>query len=149
MMNLVVDDEVVIERHQSEVAVLANLYVLKPLFELVPRRGEQFHESIERARADPIELRVESSGAIDGFLVVDRMKQHVGMQHELRQRVPILAEYVLTELLQQVANPGDVIRVGVELELLALRQGAFRRLRTAGVRRLRRSSGERATQNRC
>ena len=35
MMNLVIDDKIVIKCHQSKVAVLANLYVAKRLFEFV------------------------------------------------------------------------------------------------------------------
>jgi len=50
------------------------------------------------------------------------MKEHIGMQHELRQGVRILVDNVLTELLQQVANFPDVIRVGIEFELLTLRE---------------------------
>src|SRR5262245_53840663 len=50
------------------------------------------------------------------------MKEHIGIQHELRQGVRILVDNVLTELLQQVANFPDVIRIGIEFELPALRE---------------------------
>src|SRR5215469_10327164 len=122
MMNFVVDDKLIIKCHQSKIAVLANLYVLKSLFEFVLRRSEEFCKSIECARANPIELGVKFSSVINRFLVVNRMKEHIGIQHELRQGVRILVDNVLTELLQQVANFPDVIRIGIEFELRALRE---------------------------
>src|SRR5262249_33473645 len=121
MVDLVVDDKIIVEGHQSKVAVLANFYVSKRLFELVLLRSEQLHKSIELARANSIEVGVELSSAIDSFLVVDRMKEHVGMQHELGQGVPIPADDVLTELLHQVADHRDVIRIGIELGRLCHR----------------------------
>jgi hypothetical protein len=50
------------------------------------------------------------------------MKEHVGIQHELRYGVAVFANNVLTELLQQVADFLDVIGIGIEFELLALRE---------------------------
>src|SRR5437016_6033487 len=50
------------------------------------------------------------------------MKEDIGVQHELRYCVAVLANNVLTELLQQVANFPDVIRIGIEFGLLALRE---------------------------
>src|SRR5919109_1419620 len=62
------------------------------------------------------------AGAINLFLGVGAMKEHIGVQYELRQGVPILVNDVLTELLQQAANFLDVIGIGFEFGLLALRQ---------------------------
>src|SRR5262249_25106192 len=44
--NLVVDDEIVIECHQPQKTVLANLDVVKFLFDFVLRRSEEFSNSI-------------------------------------------------------------------------------------------------------
>ena len=79
MMNFVVDDKIIIKCHYSKVAVLANLYVVKLLFEFVLRRSEKFCKSIELARANPIELGVKFSSVINRFLVVNRMKEHIGI----------------------------------------------------------------------
>jgi len=64
MVNLVVDDKIVIKRHQPQRAVLANLDVAKSLFEFVLRRSEEFCKSIQLARSNPIELSVIFTGAI-------------------------------------------------------------------------------------
>src|SRR5215470_6070958 len=50
------------------------------------------------------------------------MKEHIGIQHELRQGVPISPDNVLTKLLHQVADFPNVIRIGIEFGLLALRE---------------------------
>jgi hypothetical protein len=62
---------------------------------------------------DPIELSVIFTGAINLFLGVGVMKEHIGVQHELCQGVPVLPNNVLTELLQQVADFRVVIRIGI------------------------------------
>jgi hypothetical protein len=82
--NLVVDDKIVIKCHHPQRTILANLDVLQFPFELVLRRSEDFHKFIEMAQANPIELSVIFAGAINLFLVVDFMKEHIGVQHELR-----------------------------------------------------------------
>src|SRR5205823_1539721 len=46
----------------------------------------------------------------------------LGLQDELRYGVPVLADNVLTKLLQQAADFPDVIRIGIEFGLLALRE---------------------------
>src|SRR5215468_10107260 len=122
MMNLVVDDKIIIKCHQSKIAVLANLYVLKSLFEFVLRRSEEFCKSIELARANPIELSVKFAGAINLFLGVGVMKEHIGAQQELRYGVAVFANNVLAELLQYAANLRDVIGIGFEFGFRALRR---------------------------
>ena len=52
---------------------MANLDIAKSLFEFILRRGEEFRESIELARANPIELSVIFAGAINLFLGVATM----------------------------------------------------------------------------
>ena len=50
------------------------------------------------------------------------MKEHIGIQHELRQSVRILVDNVLTERLPHTSNFRDVIGIGIEFDLLALRK---------------------------
>src|SRR5882724_1907874 len=100
MVNLIVDDKIVIKCHQPQRTVLANLGGAKSLLEFVLRCSEEFRKTIELARATPIELGVIFAGAINLFLGVGVMKEHIGVQHELRQGVPVLVNNVLTELLQ-------------------------------------------------
>src|SRR6267154_3878020 len=50
------------------------------------------------------------------------MKEHIGIQHELRQGVPVLANNILTELLQYATNLREVIAVGVEFGFRVLRR---------------------------
>src|SRR5215468_4117996 len=129
MVNLVVDDKIVVKRHQPQRTVLANLDVLKFLFEFVLRRSEEFHKAIELARANPIELSVKFAGAINLFLDVGVVKEHIVVQHELRYGVAVLANNVLTELLQYATNLREVIAVGVEFRFRVLR----RRLRDQAI----------------
>jgi len=74
----------------------------------------------ECARAYAIELGIELAGAVDGLLAFDRMENHVGIQQELLQCVPIPVDDVQAEVLQQGADLGQVIRVGIELGPLIL-----------------------------
>src|ERR1700687_3981439 len=50
------------------------------------------------------------------------MKEHIGVQDELRYGVPVLVNNILTELLQHAANFREVIGIGFEFDLLTLRQ---------------------------
>src|SRR5215470_7113200 len=129
MVNLVVDDKIVIKCHQPERTVLANLDIAKSLFELVLRRGEEFRKSIQLARSNPIELSVIFAGAVNLFLGVGVMEEHIRVQHELRYGVAVLANDILTELLQYATNLREVIAVGVELGFRVLR----RRLRDQAI----------------
>src|SRR5215470_6313694 len=122
MVNLVVDDKIVIKCHQPERTVLANLDIAKFLFEFVLRGSEEFRKSIELARANPIELSVIFAGAINLFLGVRVMKEHIGVQHKPRYGVPVLANNILTELLQYAANLREIIGVGVEFGFRVLRR---------------------------
>src|SRR5215831_11082578 len=122
MVNLVVDNKIVVKRHQPLRTVLANLDVAKSLFEFVLRRSEEFRKSIELARANPIELSVKFAGAINLFLGVGVMKEHIGVQHELRYGVAVFANNVLTKLLQYAANLHDVIPIEVEFGFRVLRR---------------------------
>src|SRR5215831_15311154 len=101
---------------------MENIDVLKFLLEFVLRRSEDFHKSVELARSNPIELSVLFAGAINLFLGVDLVKEHIGVQHELRQGVPVLANNILTELLQYAANLREIIGIGVEFWFRALRR---------------------------
>src|SRR5262249_1117433 len=100
--------------------VLVNLDVLKFLFEFVLRRSEEFRKSIELARANPIELSVIFADAINLFLGIGVMKEHIGVQHELCYGVPVLANNALTELFHYATNLHEVIGVGVEFGFRAL-----------------------------
>ena len=54
---------------------MANLDIAKSLFEFVFRRSEKFRKSIDGA--NPIELSVIFAGAINLFLGVGVMKEHI------------------------------------------------------------------------
>src|SRR5215831_19083640 len=122
MVNLVVDNKIVVKRHQPLRTVLANLDVAKSLFEFVLRRSEEFRKSIELARANPIELSVKFAGAVNLFLGVGVVKEHIRVQQGLRYGVAVFANNILTELLQYAANLREVIGIGVDFWFRALRR---------------------------
>jgi hypothetical protein len=121
MGKLVVDVKIVVKCHHPQRTVLANLNVLQFPFELVFRRSEDFHKFIEMARANPIELSVTFAGAINLVLGVDVVKEHIVVQHELGYGVAVLANNILTVLLQYAANLREVIGIGVEFGFPVLR----------------------------
>jgi hypothetical protein len=52
------------------------------------------------------------------------MEEYIGIQQKLLQGISVLVDDVQTELLQQVADLADVIRIGIEFELLILRESS-------------------------
>src|SRR5215831_9371742 len=101
---------------------MENIDVLKFLLEFVLRRSEDFHKSVELARSNPIELSVLFAGAINLILAVDLVKEHIGVQHELRYGVAVFANNILPELLQYAANLREIIGIGVEFGFRGLRR---------------------------